>query len=113
MVTLQQFTQGVKSYAQSGIIPHLPGDRQFAAGVAIGLVTNKADAMLQRLKESQMVQLLGLIDENGMVDDDALFTAMREQMQRQGTLQFDIPWIGRMTFNAQDVDALQRAIQGR
>lgn len=113
MVTMQQFVDGAKNFVQTSIIPHLPNDRQFAAGVAIGLVTNKADTMLRRLKDSQMVQMLGLVDENGMVDDDALFAAMRDQMQRQGGLQFDIPWIGRMTFNALDVDALQRSIRGR
>jgi hypothetical protein len=112
MVALQQFVEGVKKYVQSGVIPHMPKDRQFLAGVALGVAANKADSMVQRLKEIQVVKMLGLID-GDMLDDDALFAAMRDQMQRQGSLSIDIPWLGNMTFGAQDIDALQRSVQGR
>lgn len=112
MVALQQFIEGLKGYAQSSIIPHLPMDRQFVAGVALGVAANRADKMVQLLKENQLVKMLGLID-NDMVDDDALFAAMREQMNKQGSLQLDVPWLGKMTFSAPDVDSLQRAVHGR
>lgn len=111
MVTLQQFTQGVKGYIQRSVIPHLPTDRQFVAGVALGVAANKADKIAQQLKNSQTVKLLGLIEDD-MVDDEALFAAMREQMARQGNLQLEVPWFGKMTFAAPDVDALQRAVHG-
>ena len=112
MVTLHQFADGVKAYVQSNVIPHLPTDRQFVAGVALGVAANKADKIVQKVKDSQLVQTLGLLEDD-MLDDDALFAAMREQMQRQGGLQIEVPWIGRLVFNAPDVDALQRAIRGR
>lgn len=112
MVALQQFVEGVKGYMQSNIIPHLPMDRQFVAGVALGVAANKSDKMVQQLKENQLVKLMGVID-GDMLDDDALFSAMREQMQKQGSLLIDIPWIGKLTFNTPDVDALQRSVQGR
>lgn len=112
MVTLHQFTDGVKAYVQSNVIPHLPTDKQFVAGVAMGVVANKADKIVQKVKENQLVKTLGVLEDD-MLDDDALFTAMREQMQRQGGLQLEIPWIGKLIFNAPDVDALQRAIRGR
>jgi hypothetical protein len=56
--------------------------------------------------------MLGLIEDD-MIDDDALFVALREQMNRQGSVQLDVPWLGKMTFSAPDVDAMQRAIHGR
>lgn len=112
MVTLQQFADGVRGYMQTGIIPHLPTDRQFLAGVAIGVVANKADKLMQHLKGNQLVQVLGLID-GDMIDDDALFVAMREQMNRQGSLQMNVPWFGTLAFNAHDVDELQRSIRSR
>ena len=112
MVTLHQFADGVKAYVQSNVIPHLPTDRQFVAGVALGVAANKADKIVQKVRDSQLVQTLGLLEDD-MLDDDALFAAMREQMQRQGGLQIEVPWIGRLVFNAPDVDAMQRAIRGR
>ena len=112
MVTLQQFTEGAKGYLQSGVIPHLPTDRQFVSGVALGVLSHKADKVMQQLRDNQLVKMLGLI-EGDMIDDDALFSAMREQMSRQGSLQLDVPWIGKLTFTAPDVDALQRSIRGR
>lgn len=111
MVALQQFADGVKRYINNNIIPHLPSNKQFAAGVALGVVASRTDKMIQNLKGNQMVQLLGLID-GDMIDDDALLVAVREQMAKQGGLQLEVPWIGTLTFNAPDVDALQRAIRG-
>lgn len=112
MVTLQQFTDGLRGYAQSQVIPHLPADRQFVAGVALGVVASRADKIAQKLKDNPLVSMLGLIEDD-MVDDDALFVALREQMNRQGNVQLDVPWLGKMTFSGPDVDALQRSIHGR
>lgn len=112
MVTLQQFAQGVKSFMQCDVINHLPPDRQFVAGVALGVASAKTDKIIQTLKENQLVQMLGLIEDD-MIDDDALIQAMREQMNKQGSMQLEIPWIGKMIFNGPDVDALHRAIHGR
>lgn len=112
MVTLQQFTDGLKGYMQNSVLPHLPTDKQFLAGVALGVATSRADRIAQTLKDNQLVKMLGLVD-GDMLDDEALVVAMREQMNRQGSWQLDVPLLGRLTFTAQDVDALQRAIHGR
>lgn len=112
MVTTQQFINGVKGYIHSAVIPHMPTDRQFVAGVALGVAANKSDKIVQQLRNNQLVKTLGLID-GDMVDDDALIIALREQMSRTGSLQVDVPWLGKMTFSMPDVDALQRAVQGR
>ena len=112
MVTLRQFTDGARGYMQHSVLPHLPANKQFVSGVALGVIANKADIMMQQIKDNQLIKMLGLID-GDMIDDDALIVALREQMERQGTLQLEIPWIGQLTFTAPDVDALQRAIHGR
>ena len=112
MVTLQQFADGAKGYLQSGVIPHLPEGKQFVSGVTLGVISYRIDRTMQVLKDNALVKALGLI-ENDMIDDDALFAAMREQMNRQGSLRIDIPWIGNLTFTAPDIDALQRSIRGR
>lgn len=112
MITTQQFINGLKGYMQNSVIPHMPTDRQFVAGVALGVAANKADRIVQQLKSNQLVKMLGLID-GDMIDDDALIIAIREQMSRTGSLQVNIPWFGQMTFSAPDVDALQRSMQGR
>lgn len=112
MVALQQFVDGIRSYIQSDVIPHFPRDKQFLAGVALGVAANKADRIAQQLRNMTLVKTLGIID-GDMVDDEALFDAVREQMNRQGSVQIEIPWIGKITFATPDIDALQRAIHGR
>lgn len=112
MVPMQQFIEGAKRYIASDVIPHMPTDRQFITGVALGVASSKMDRIATYLKENPLVQVLGLVD-GDMVDDDALITAMREQMQKQGAVHMDVPWIGKLSFAAQDVDALHRAIHGR
>ena len=112
MVTLQQFADGLRGYMQNGVLPHLPAEKQFIAGVALGVATSRTDRIAQALKENQIVKMLGLVD-GDLLDDEALIVAMREQMNRQGSCAWDVPLLGRLTFTAQDVDALQRAIHGR
>lgn len=110
MVTLQGFTQAVMDYAQSEVLPHLPKEKQFMAGMALGIAAQRSVGALKKLQGTIVNQMLEIITDEG-IDDDVLLGEMRTQMQKSGQLTLDIPLVGGITFGPRDVDALQRAMQ--
>ena len=104
MVEMARIRDGVLEYAT---------ERQFVAGTALGLVAARADALTRALAENELVKASGLVTENGMVDLDTMYDAALNQMKRQKTLSLDIPMMGRMTFNEEDLAELYRTIVAR
>ena len=110
MVSVNQIKNGVVEYATAHVMPKLSPGRQFAAGTALGIVAARADAIAAELAANNAVKATGLITENGMVDLDALYNAALVQLRRQKTLPVDIPMIGRLTFDENDLAELYRKI---
>ena len=48
-----------------------------------------------------------------MVDVDQLLHDIRREIERQGSIQFEIPMIGKLTFKVEDVDILYNKIVER
>ncbi|MDY5350556.1 MAG: hypothetical protein SPG80_13620 [Candidatus Ventricola sp.] len=68
------------------------------------------DQMIDALRGNQIVQALGIIDEAGQVDIDALYNAAHAQMQAQGKLALDIPPLGSFAFDGGDLRELRDCI---
>lgn len=113
MVEMARIRDGVLEYATERVMPKLSPARQFVAGTALGLVAARADALTRALAENELVKASGLVTENGMVDLDTVYDAALNQMKRQKTLPIDIPMMGRMTFNEEDLAELYRTIVAR
>lgn len=113
MVEMARIRDGVLEYATERVMPKLSPARQFVAGTALGLVAARADALTRALAENELVKASGLVTENGMVDPDTVYDAALNQMKRQKTLSLDIPMMGRMTFNEEDLAELYRTIVAR
>lgn len=102
----EQVMQGLINYADNEVMGKLPTSGKWVAGTAIYLASNKAQQVINMLSENTIVKMLGIIDENGMVDTDALLTAMKSSADRYGNLTVDVPMIGRLTFSSADVEHL-------
>lgn len=70
----------------------------------------RMDQMINALRNNQIVQALGIIDEAGQVDIDALYNAAHAQMQAQGKLALDIPLLGSFAFDGSDLRELRDCI---
>lgn len=110
MVTSKQVVAGVLEYADRNIMPKLDGSKQFLAGMALGMVGGKAEALMASLSQQPMIAALGVVQQNGDLDLDALYAAAATQMDKQKNLSIDIPVIGRLTFDRGDLDELYRTI---
>lgn len=105
-----QVINGLIAYADSEIMGKLPTTGQWVMGTALGLASNKVGSALDVLKGNTIVQMLGIIDEDGMVDVDALTDAMKKSADKYGKITVDIPLVGRLSFSSTDVENLKRYI---
>lgn len=113
MVTVEQIKAGLGDYLQAKMMPRLDSKRQFVMGMAYGLCMGRLDAVIAAAGKNHVVQAMGLIDENGRVDIDALYNAAIAQMQAQQRLQVDIPLMGSFAFDEADLRDLRESIARR
>lgn len=112
MATTEQIKTGIGSYIQTRLMPKLDGKRQFLLGTVYGLCMNKMDALIAQAAQNPMARTLGIVLENGEIDVDALHSAACAQMQEQGKLTIEIPFMGTFAFDENDLRELRQMIGG-
>lgn len=110
MINADQLREGLGRYIQAQMMPRLDDKRQFLLGMAYGLCAGKMDAMLEAAGKNPAIRALGIIQENGEIDIDALYNAAYAQMQAQKKLTLDIPLLGSFAFGESDLRDLYNAI---
>lgn len=106
----EQVINGLISYADNEVMSKLPTSGKWVMGTAIGLATTKANNLVETLKTNTIVQMLGIVDEKGMIDVESLINAMKQSADKYGNISVDVPMIGKLTFTSSDVDRLRTYI---
>lgn len=112
MATTEQIKAGIGNYIQTRLMPRLDGKRQFLLGTVYGLCVNKMDTLIAHAAQNPTVRVLGVVQENGEIDIDALYSAALAQMQAQGKVSVDIPLLGAFAFDENDLRELRQMIGG-
>ena len=113
MANASQIKAGIGDYISQHMMAKLDNKRQFVLGMAYGLFAGRLDAILAAVQQNATARALGIVRENGEIDLDAIYNAALAQMQQQGNLSFDIPFMGTFAFNADDIRDIYNAIEGR
>ena len=108
-VPLVQSMRGAVRFADNEIIPHLPGGKGIGAGVALALVMDGGRDYILGLRDNPAVKLMHIMDEQGNIDIDRLYSAARPKFENK--LSVDVPLIGSLKFDQNDVDKLYKYIQ--
>lgn len=106
----EQIMQGLMSYADNEVIPKLPTSSKWIMGTAIALGQNKVHDIMSALMENSIVKMLGIVDNDGMIDADALISAMQQASDKYGSVTMDIPLVGKLTFSSGDVKNIKKYI---
>lgn len=112
MATTEQIRAGIGNYIQTRLMPRMDGKRQFLLGTVCGLCMSRMDALLAQAAQNPTVRALGVVRENGEIDMDALHSAACAQMQAQGKVTMEIPFMGTFTFDENDLRELRQMIGG-
>jgi hypothetical protein len=110
MVTYNQLANGITKYIDQEIINKIQGWQRWALGAGAGIMMNKGTNMFNAFKAHPVVKMLEVIDDNGMIDIDTIYTELRKQAEK-GSATFDAPMIGTITLTKDDVDKLYRLIK--
>ena len=111
MVNLAQVQLGVEKYIENEIITKIVDWRKWVVGAGVSMALSRSTEIFNQIKDHPVVKVMGVIDDNDMIDIDKLHAEFAKQAQR-GAITFDVPLMGALTLNAADVDKLYSYIVG-
>jgi len=109
MVSLNKVKAGAARYLDEEFTNKLTGWQKWVFGAGAAMYLENLSGVTDRLRQSGMIQTLGLMDESGSVDVERLYLHFKAQAQK-GPITFDIPMIGSVTLKEADVDKLYTCI---
>lgn len=107
MVSVNKIRDGLAAYLDAELMPQLPkgGWQSIVVGTALGVVLSRADKLIENLKNSQLAQMVEVVDTDGSIDLDTIRDMLKAQIERQGSLIIDnVPILKKLVFKAEDVD---------
>jgi hypothetical protein len=109
MVTLNQVQNGIVKYIDNELIPMISGWKKWGFGAVSALWVSNINETFSKLKESEIVKMLGVIDEHNMIDIDKLYREFYAQAQKASAT-LDLPIVGQLTLDKNDVEKIYRYI---
>ena len=111
MYELNQVVNGITRYLDNEIIPNVVGWQKWVVGAGLGVGLSKSTNVFNAYKDHPMVKSLELVDSNDLIDIDLLHKEFSKQAEK-GAITFDMPFVGPLTLNRDDVDKLYTYIKG-
>ena len=111
-VRFESVIDGLNRYIDKNIYSNLNATQEFVARLVVGRINQNSEMVKQSLMSNGFFKTLCIIDSDGMVDIDNLLRDVRKEIDRQGSLQVEVPLIGKLTFRAEDVDEIKKEILG-
>ena len=111
MVTMEQIEKGLAAYLDNELMPLLPNSslEKVLAGTAISLGIRSYGKIAASYKDNKIVQTLGIMDSDGLVDIDVLAEEVKKNIPPEGVV-INIPMLGEIKFGKDDVTKLRRYI---
>ena len=112
-VKFESVIDGINRYLDKEIYGNLNDLQEFLARLAVGRINQNAEFIKNALMTNGLAKTLCIVDSEGMVDVESLCQDIKKEIDRKGSIQVEIPMIGKLTFKAVDVDVLKDLIIGR
>ena len=110
MVRFEKVIDGINRYIDSEIYSNLNDLQELLARIVVGRVNSNSENIKAVLMSNGFAKTLCIIDSDGMVDIGRLMQDIRREIERKGSIEFDVPMIGRLKFTPADVDVLHDMI---
>lgn len=108
MVSINQLRNGFVKYAETDLISGQTGLTRAVVKGVVNLYASRAEEIIKALSEIQAIKMLKIVDGN-MVDVEALYNAFAPEVQ--GKIEIEIPLIGTMSFDREELDKLMSRIK--
>lgn len=111
MYTIEQIVCGLSKFVDNEILPKMDTKSKIIVGTVISIAFKKYKVIDQKIKENEMAKTIGVVDENGQYDVDTIADTLKENAEKFGKVQINIPVAGTMTFSADDIEKLKQYIE--
>lgn len=108
MVSKERFVNGVLRYIEREVLPHLPEMKAMAVAGVVALYAKRTPQLFEKMEAMPIIKLSGVFDD-GKIDEDALYNAFAPQVRKP--LEFDIPFVGKLSFDRTEIDKLLNYIK--
>ncbi len=109
-VGLDKVQLGLTKFIDSEMINHLEGWKKIGFGAGAALIIKNLPNTLQVYANHPFIAMLGVIDENGKIDIDALHDAVVDYFSENGDY-VNIPLLGRVKITKEDIENLYKYIK--
>ncbi len=109
MVTIDQIKRGAARYVDEEFTEKLSGWQRWVVGAGAAMALENMDASVYGLAKNTAVRAMCVLDDAGNVDLDRVYEAFKKQAQK-GPVTFQVPLLGAVTINEQDVDKIYTCI---
>lgn len=106
-----QLINGAMNYANSEVMNKLPTLGKWILGAGMGMISDKAGAVVSGLKDNSVLKALEVVDNDGLFDIDTIAKYLREAANKYGKAYVEIPMIGSIALTADDVEMLRSYIE--
>lgn len=109
MVNVGQLQKGMQKYIETEIIDKMQGWQKWTLGAAAAIYLEEMPTLFKELAENPYIKPLGIVDETGMIDIDKAYEHIKRQAEK-GPVSFNVPLIGALTINKDDVTKIYQMI---
>ena len=109
----EQVLDGIMRYLNREILAKMSSWQEVIARAVVGRFVENTDALKRSLINNGFVKTMGIIDYQGNVDVDGLLSGLKRELEKKGSVEVQIPMVGRIVFKPEDLDALRNDIGWR
>lgn len=110
MFEYNRVINGIAKYIDIEIVDKIGGWKKWVIGSAVGVTLSNGTEVFNQLKNNDFIKMLGIIDKNDKIDIDKIYKEMKKQAKKS-SITFNVPMIGAMTLNEQDLDKMYEFIR--
>lgn len=105
MYEYSKVLNGMAKYIDTEIVDKITGWKKWVIGSGVGIALSNTTDVFNQVKNNDFVKMLNVIDKDDKINVEKIYKEMKKQAKK-GAITFDIPMIGALTLNEQDVDKM-------
>ena len=105
MYEYNKVINGIAKYIDYEIVEKISGWKKWVIGSGIGIALSNTTGIFNQIKNNEFVKILNVIDKDDRINVDKIYKEMKKQAKKS-SVTFDVPMLGPITLNEQDVDKI-------
>ena len=110
MYEYNKVINGIAKYIDYEIVEKISGWKKWVVGSGMGIALSNTSGVFNQVKNNEFVKMLNIIDKDDRINVDKIYKEMKKQAKKS-SVTFDVPMLGPITLNEQDVDKIYEFIK--